>query len=516
MFSQKRKKIFILGTASTYGANIVSIIVGLVAVPIGLHYFGPVRYGIWAVISSIIGYLSLSNLGINSAAQVLIAKASKAFEQRAILLRSLFLLFISSAIVLILVIRSNHFYPNWVLILGKIPLNLRTEAAEAGIATAILFLLNLPLQVFFAGFIGLQKIYWTKFYSSLGSIVALIALILTVLLKGNLVNLAIFRGVSAICISIVCGLHLLFSNPELRKKTDMPIDAEFSIKSIFLSGIRFFIIGIAAMIVWNTDNLVISHFLGVKAVTPYTITFRVFTIAFSIFMAANSALSPMYSKAAGLKQWDWIQRAFEKATQLLPVIGGLIWIGSIAFLREIIYIWAGPEAYSGVLVVFALGGYGYMLSMVNIHSTLLRGLNTTKNMVYIGWAEAIANIGISIALVGPLGIGGVALGTFLASLLTVFWMLPLDIYKQTEGKVKFHFRPILSHSLFILFPCLIASLLIYNYCQNEICKIFINIGIICTYLILSWRTMSPEFYNLIKDASVKIYTRIKNLRVLNV
>ena len=154
MSPQGRKKVFIFGTASTYGENIVSIIVGLISVPIGLHYFGPVRYGVWAVVSSVIAYLSLSNLGINSAASVLIAKALKAFEQRAVLLRSLFLLFISSAVVLILITGINHFYPNWVLILGKIPLNLRTEAAEAGIATAILFLLNLPLQVFFAGFIG--------------------------------------------------------------------------------------------------------------------------------------------------------------------------------------------------------------------------------------------------------------------------------------------------------------------------------------------------------------------------
>ena len=516
MSSQNRKKTLILGTASTYGENIVSIIVGLISVPIGLHYFGPIRYGVWAVISSVIAYMNLSNLGINSAAAVLIAKASKLFEQRAVLLRSLFLLFISSAVVLILITGINHFYPNWVLILGKIPLNLRIEAAEAGIVTAILFLLNLPLQVFFAGFIGLQKIYWTKFYSSLGSIVALIALILTVLLKGNLVTLAIFRGISTISISILCGLHLLFSNLDLRRKTDKPIDAEFSIKSIFVSGIRFFIIGIAGMVVWNTDNLVISHFLGIKAVTPYAIIFKLFTMTFSIFTAANGTLFPMYGKASGLKQWDWIQRTYEKAAQLLPIIGGLIWIGSVAFFREIIYIWAGSEAYSGILVVFALGGYGYMLSMVSIHSNLLGGLNTTKNMIYVGWAEAIANLGISIALVKPLGTGGVALGTFLASLLTVFWMLPLDIYKQTEGKVKFHFRTIFSHGLFILLPCLIASLFIYNYCQNEICKIFINIGIVCTYLILSWRIMSPELHNLIKYTSAEIYTRIKNLKVLNV
>lgn len=516
MYSQNPKKTFILGIASTYGANIVSIIAGLISVPIALHYFGPVRYGIWAIISSVIAYLNFSNLGISAAAQVLIAKASKPFEQRAVLLHSLFLLFISSAVVLILVIGITHTHPNWVLILGKIPLNLRTEAAEAGIATAILFLLNMPLRVFSAGFIGLQKIYWANFYGSLGGIIALMALILTVLLKGNLVTLAIFRGVSAICISIACGLHLLFSNPELRRKTDKPIDTEFSIKSTFISGIRFFIIGIAAMVVWNTDNLVISHFLGIKAVTPYAITFKVFAIAFSIFMSVNLTLFPMYGKAAGLRQWDWIQRTYEKATLLLPIIGGLIWIGSVAFLREIIYIWVGPEAYGGILVVFALGGYGYMLSLVNIHSNLLSGLNATKNMIYIGWAEAIANIGISIALVGSLGIGGVALGTFLASLLTVFWMLPLDIYKQTEGKVKFNFRPILSHGLFILLPCLIAALFVQNYCQNEITKIFINIGIVSIYIIFSWRILSPKLQNLIKDESVKIYTRIKNIRVIKV
>ena len=516
MPSQERKKIFMLGIASSYGTNIVSILVGLISVPIGLHYFGPVRYGIWAVISSVIAYLNISNLGIPTATAVLTAKASKLYEQRTVLRRSFFLLLIGSALVLSLILGIAHFYPNWVVVLGKIPVDLHKEAAEAAIAAGILFLLNLPITIFSAGFIGFQKVYWERFYSSLTTIVGLFALILAVSLKGNLVTLALFRGFAILFVGVICALHFLVAHSELSQKSNEFISKEFSSKSIFVSGARFLIIGIAAMVVWNTDNLVISHFLGVKAVTPYAITFKVFTMAFSIFMAVSSALFPMYGNAAGLKQWDWVQQTYNKTTQLLPIIGGLIWIGGVAFTKEIIYIWAGPDAYVGMLVVFSLSGYGYLLSLVNTHSTLLGGLNATKNMVYIGWTEAIANIVISIALVRILGIGGVALGTFLASLLTVFWMLPLDIYKQTEGKVKFHFRPIFSHGLFILFPCLIASLFVYNYCQNEIYKILINIGIVCTYLILSWRVISPELHNLIKDASVKTYTRIKNLRVLNV
>lgn len=155
MSSQNRPKTFILGTISHYGTSIVSIIVGLVSVPIGLHYFGPIRYGIWAVVSSVIAYLNISNLGIPTATAVLTARASKPFERRAVLRRSLFLLLISSAVVLSVVLGIVYFYPNWVVALGKIPVDLHKEAAEAATAVAILFLVNLPLTVFSAGFIGL-------------------------------------------------------------------------------------------------------------------------------------------------------------------------------------------------------------------------------------------------------------------------------------------------------------------------------------------------------------------------
>jgi O-antigen/teichoic acid export membrane protein len=509
MSSQEQKKIFLLGTTSSYGTNIVSIIVGLISVPLGLHYFGPIRYGIWAVISSVVAYLSISNLGITTAAATLTAKASKPFEQWAVLRRSLLLLVISSTVVLSLILGIAHFYPDWVVALGKIPVDLHREAAEAAIAVAILFLLNLPISIFSAGFIGFQKLYWERFYASLTIIVGLVALILTVfLIKGNLVILALFRGFATLLVSIICASHFLFTHSELRQKFNKLINREFSIKSIFTSGIRFFIIGIAAMVVWNTDNLIISHFLGVKAVTPYAITFRLFAMLFSIFTAINITLFPMYGKAAGLKQWDWIQRTYQKATQLLPIIGGLVWVGGVVFAKNIIDIWAGPDAYGGMLVVFALGGYGYLLSMVNIHSFLLIGLNATKSMVFISWAEAIGNLGISIALVGLLGIGGVALGTFLGSLVTVSWMLPRDVCRQTKEKVKFHFRPVMRHAFFILIPCLIMSTLIQLYWQNEISKVLINIIIIAIYLALSWCGMPIDLRNLVKNTLAGLRARL--------
>jgi len=516
MSSQNRKKTFILGAVSSYGTNVVSIVVGLISVPIGLHYFGPIRYGIWAVISSIITYLSMSNLGVDTGAAVLIATAREPYEQWVVLKRSLFLLLVSGIIFMILILGIVYFYPNWIVALGKISSAFQGEISKAVIISTVLFLLNLPLTVFFAGFTGLQKIYWKQFYISLTRIIYLLALILTVLLKGNLVSLALFRGLGILLVSIVCALHFLFSNPELRQGVSKPIKNEFSIRSIFSTSIRFFSIGIAAMVVWNTDNLVISHFLGAEAVTHYTITFKLLVITFSVFEAINLAIFPMYGKAAAFNQWEWVQKIYNRTTCLFPIIGGLIWIGAIAFAKDIIIFWTGGlEGYGGRLVIFALGGYGYLVSMVSANSNLIKGINAVKNTVFIGWLEAAANFIISIILVRILGIGGVALGTFLGSLLTVSWMIPLAIYIKTKKRIKYNFRPILFHAFVIVFPFLISVILIDFFWKEEISKIFINIIIISIYLKLSWQVISPDLRNLFKSTIAEIFTRIKNLRVLN-
>jgi len=514
MTSPSRKKTFLLGTASHYGTTIVSIVVGLVSVPIGLHYFGVVRYGIWAVISSVIAYLSLSNLGIYSAATALTAKASEPFEQWAVLRRSLFLLLISSAVVLGMVLGIGHFYPDWVGVLGEIPTDLRGEGAEAAIAIAILFLLNLPLTVFSAGFVGRQKVYWERFYVSLTTIAGLLALVLTVfLLKGNLVTLALITGVARLFAGIACGSHFLFTSSDLRQKSDKRIGDEFSTNSILTSGLRFLVIGIASTIVFNAGNLVISHFVGAEMVTPYAVTFTLFNVGFSVFFAVNGALWPMYAQSAGRNQWEWVQQTYNNAVHLLPILGGLLWIGGIAFAREIITVWAGPEAYAGLLTVIGLGGYGYILSLAYSHGTLLGALNRTRRMAIYAWLEAVCNLGISLALVTVLGIGGVALGMFLGSLLTVFWLLPRDVAHQTAGKVSIHIRPVVKHAVGAMLPCLAFVLLTYHFIPAAWIRVTTNIFIVILYLALSLRGISPDTRSLVKNVVTEVYVYIKTQKV---
>lgn len=297
-------------------------------------------------------------------------------------------------------------------------------------------------------------------------------------------------------VGLASGLHLLSRHAGLRFKVSQWWRANRPHHDILTSGGRFFVIALAALVVWGTDNLLISHFIGVEAVTPYAITFKLFAAAFAIFIIINSALWPMFGRAAGENDWLWVSTTYRTAVAVLPVLGGLVWLGGMLFAEPIIELWTGSEGYAGALVVFALGGYGYVLALINTHATLLGGMNETRGMLWVGVAEAVANLVLSIMLLQWLGTGGVALGTFLAALLTAFWLLPLDIRRRTDNQVRMIWGPLIRH-LFIIVPFLALAYLLGDL-QTGLPYYALAGSLLLIYLTLCWIFM---------DASLKIHVR---------
>lgn len=495
---QNRKKIFFLSGITNYGTIIVSTVVSLISVPVGLHYFGPIKYGIWLVISSILTYLRIADFGLGHSMLTFISQTPKSSHHRIIIYRSISLFVIISAIFIVVMVILRYLFPGWISILGKIPLSLQDESSSTLLIISILTLIQLPLASLLSVFSGLQQVHWNRIYNLFHSIVFLAGLLLTVLIGGNLLTLAILTGFGGLLIGIASGVHLFLSHPQVRPRFREKVSDAPSIRLLFTSGIRFFTLQIASIIILNTDNLVISHFLGTEEVTSYAVTFKLFITGLMMVTALIIALWPIYGRAFGRGDWQWIQRTYNYSFFLQIIPGGLVWIGGVIFCQLIINIWTGPAGYGGLLVAFALGGYVYISSFGGANHSLINGLNPTNIVVVFGIIEAILNLVISLVLVKPLGIGGVALGTFIASFVVNTWFPPLYIRYRTSKRVNIELKPILIHTSIVVL-CVIFAIFTSLYLSWGWLRFVVGIGIIIVYLLLSWVVLPNKIQSLIKS-----------------
>lgn len=514
--SISNKKNYIITMLSGFGGTLVSTLIGFMSVPISLNYWKTERYGLWALLTSILVYLSMSNLGLNASASVLMAKNNDIKVKFTILKKAFSILLGSVIACLIGFVLLNVFNKDWILILGKIPSELMSEAFFTCFSMGIFFFINLPFSLISSLYQGFQKAYIENIFSTCLTVVNFLSLLIIISLKGNLVHFAIINGSTTLIFNIIKAMYFYFS---IYKKTQHSSsinmnNPDTSYRVIFVTGIRFFLIGIAAMVVWNTDNLVISNFLGVERVTPFSVTFKLYQILFNLIFILNTSALPILAKEYGNNNWEWINKVYEKLLVIIAIFGGLTWIGGVFFLKDIVYLWTGPSGYAGLIAVVSLGGYSYLLSMVNLNAGIINSFNYIKGMPFIGWLEALLNIGFSIFLLRYFDIGGVALGTFLGSLLSVTWILPYIIRKRSGQNIKYNKTFILKHFISAILPILIIGILGQLFIKSIILRLILGSLMVLLYLLISYKLMPMYTREFINMNLIKFCEKIKSIKLI--
>lgn len=495
MISNKKNYFFTLFTG--FGGMAFSTIMTLITVPISLNYWKTERYGIWVLLTSALVYLGMTNLGLNSSASLLMAKNPKIRDKIKILRRSFILLLFSITIMFIAFFVLNLLTKDWINLIGKVPENLKGETFTACVVLVIFYLLSLPFSLLSTVYNGFQKVYIENIFNVTLNILNFLVLVLVILLKGNLIYYSIVWGISLVVFNMTKFLFFYFviykKIPEEESQAKGFNGPETEYNTIFNTGIRFFFIGIAAMVVWNSDIFVISNFINLKSVASYYVTIKLFSVFFQVIYQINGSIMPVLAKECGNNNWDWINTIYSNLLVLIAIIGGACWIGGILFFRDFITLWAGSSNYAGIFTVIAFGGYAYLLSMVNLNSGVVYAFNYSRNAPYVAWGEALVKIVLSVILIQYFGIVGVAIGSFFGSLCAPSWVLPIWIRKRSEGKIAYDFSFLWKHFITAILPCLFFSILIQIFVSNMILRLISGVLIVLFYLLLSYMIM-PVIY----------------------
>jgi len=433
------KSKIISGSVSQYFYIIISTLIGVIKAPIGINYFGAKIYGIWLVITSIISYLSLTQLGIGPAIITLLSQTKSDIKKRKIIITALKLvIYISLGIIIVLAL-LNYFNSDWYNIFFNVDSELEKLTKFTVSIMIIVVSIKLPVVIFKSSFSGMNKVIWNKIYSSFTAVLGFVALLITIHTNKSLIFLAFLTGISNIIIGIISGLHLFAKLPEkpsMNLNYTINKESQVNKKYIIKTGSIFFLLTIANTILFQTDNIIISSVLGTEYVTSYAITFRVYNILLQFINALTVSLWPIYGSLSLDKNWNKINKIYNNIVFIIVFLGGLAWIGGINFSKVIIGIWVGKVGYAGIWTSLFLGGFVFLYSFIGgANTSLINGINPSKIVPIVKMISALLNLILSLIFIRFFGISGVALATFISLFIIDFWFGPYYISKRTDNKV---------------------------------------------------------------------------------
>jgi O-antigen/teichoic acid export membrane protein len=429
--SHERYKRIGLTAIAAMGAKAVSLATTFVSLPLTLHYLGPEQYGLWVTIASVTAFFGLADLGLGKG---LINGVSQALgrndEARAgLYVSSAFYMLAAIAALLGIAFLACYRFVPWPRVFN-VPSS-SDAAAVAGPTMAVfvaLTLVGLPLGVIAAIRAGLQEGFASSVWSAAGSVITLLGLLIAIAANASLPWLILALGGGSVFATVLNGAALFRRKPGLMP--DIKQVTRLAAKRMLRFGLLFFILSIAGAVAYQTDNIVIAHLLGPRAVTQYAVPMRLFLIAPLILSFALLPLWPAYGEALARGDTAWVRRTFIRSLAISAVIGGLMSLLLLAFGVQLLHVWVGDTINPTTPLLLALATLAMLGCLTGPIAMYLNGANVLGFQAACAGTMMLANLGLSIALTRAIGISGPAWGSAIAQI--VFVLIPCGIYMRSK------------------------------------------------------------------------------------
>ena len=268
---------------------------------------------------------------------------------------------------------------------------------------------------------------------------------------------------------------------------------------------------IGAILVFGTDNIVISSFIGLSSVTLYNNYIIVINAFGGIVGQAIGGITASIGNLLLDEDKEHIYTTHKRLFLVNFWIASFIAITLVNTITPFIQLWLGDK--------FSLSWEIVALLIINLYFQMLRGqVEQFKNASgefykdrFAPLVEGGINLIVSLVLVRYIGLAGVLIGTVVSNITVIFWTQPYIVYKYVFDKPLYeYFLRYFKYILVGIIPLVLTMLLTHyfkvnNNILNFILNCLVNVVVINVfYLIVFWRTDEFKFF---KDLAFKILKR---------
>lgn len=394
----------ILGSLAIKG---VSILTSLLLVPMTLGYVSAEIYGVWLTISSILHWLTYMDVGFTHGLKNRLNEclARKDYEKGKSLVSTtyaiMFAIFVPLSTILIVVSP----WIDWCSILNVDPSN--QEVILKTMQVLFVFMaLQMIVNVFVTIVAAYQKTALSSLFAVIGQVCSLCIIgMMTLFVKPSLLNLAFAYSLMPIVIVLVASIIYFKTSMKEVAPSIKSINTAY-IKDLWGLGIKFFIIQLQMIVLYQATNILISHIAGPESVTQYNISYKLLNIVVMVYSIILNPLWPAFTDAYTKEDYIWMKNIYSKMQKLYGVLCALVAL--IVLLSPlIIKLWVRDMVTVPFMLTLSIAVYTLLHCWDTLQVMLINGTGKVTLQSYIILIGLVLHIPLSLFLGHYIGIYGV-------------------------------------------------------------------------------------------------------------
>lgn len=372
--------------------GVIPAIASLLIVPVIIHRLGEVEYGVFALVTAVVGYFAVLDINLTASSVKYLAEYQARREATKVAQVFFFGGFIYFGIGLLGglgIFFSAEFLAASVF---RVPPQLQQTAATALQVAGFAFLFGQVQTYLQSAPQALQRYDLSgKFESLFGSAVS-IATVAVVLAGGGLVEIMYARVVISIvnCLLLIRLIRIIL--PDLGF-----VAPDWTISRTLLSFSAFsYLSRIATITYLNSDKLLVAALTDMRALTLYSVPFLLANRVFGMVYRLGQVIFPVTSALAAQGRTEKLKATYLNVTRYIVYLNACLYIVLCVFSRELLHYWAGPVfGPEAALVLVIVATAVFVDSLTNLPSLVNDGLGKPHNTGI--FAVIRAAIGLSAA-----------------------------------------------------------------------------------------------------------------------
>lgn len=428
-----RTRRLVHGASSAVLSKGAVMVCNAISIPIAFRYLGAESFGLWTTISTTLSMLLVLDLGIANSLTNFISEAYARQDHEHASVYST-----TAAVLMILVAGllgavAWAIWPSlrWSQLFHLSSASESLQAERAVAAALVVFLVGLPAGLAPKILGGYQEIRSANVFVAAGSLCNLLFLIVLVRLHAGLVPLVAASSGALVLANLVClgwiwWVHKPWLLPRIRHLR------YGAARTMFQSGGEFFILQIAGLVVFNSDNLVVVHYLGPVEVGAYSVAWKLTGYAMIAQTLLMPALWPAFSEAFARRDLAWVRQTFWRTMWLTMGVATSFSILFVFAGRWLIGVWAGKAAVPSQSLILLMCVWVLISTFMGNTATVHVAKGQTRLQAWCSLLAAGLNLALSIYWVQRIGALGVILGTIVSYLIVLMPVQTWDCFKSMK------------------------------------------------------------------------------------